>query len=205
MLAVLIGRRRQGKSTLGLALAKQSGKTTVIFDPNDQYGDIEEITDLAEWMAAASSDSVGRVIATDPVADFESMVNELDGGTWKWSDYAFVIDECSMLMSPSYLHPGMERYARTSPKDVEVILTTHRIVDVNTLFRSLATDWFVFKQYLELDLRYLQDQFGPTFAEECKNLEPFQVMHHWLAAGGEPMQEKWADPDEWFIEIGRRT
>jgi hypothetical protein len=188
-----------------LALAKQTGRTTVIFDPNDQYEDIPIIENLGEWMAEATPESVGRVVATDPVPDFEEMVAELDGGVWKWSDYAFVIDECSMLMSPSHLHPGMERYARTSPKDVAVILTTHRIVDVNTLYRSLATDWFVFQQYMELDLDYLNNQFGPEFAAKCKALGQFHVMHHWLAVGGVPESEEWDDPAEWFIEIGRTT
>lgn len=205
MLAVIIGRRRQGKSTLALALARTHQMTTLVFDPNDQYGNIEIITDLEEWMSNATPDSIGRVLATDPVADFENMTQGLDGGEWRWSEYSFVIDECSMLMSPGYLHPGMERYARTSPKDVQVILTTHRIVDVHTLYRSLATDWFVFHQYMERDIEYLSDQFGPAFAEECKTLGLYHVNHHWLAPGGEPRSEIWADPEEWYIDIGRRT
>ena len=205
MLAVVIGRRRQGKSTLALALARSRKQATIIFDPNDQYGNIEVIEDMNEWMAAASPDSIGRVVATNPVADFEAMAAELDGGEWKWGEYNFVIDECSMLMSPSYVHPGMERYARTSPADVTVILTTHRITDVNTLFRSLATDWFVFQQYMDLDLKYLSDQFGPEFAIQCKDLALYHVNHHWLDPGGVPMNEVWADPEEWYFDIGRRT
>jgi len=205
VLAVIIGRRRQGKSTLALALAKQSNRATIVFDPNDQYCNLPQIEDLHEWMENSTPQSVGRILATDPVADFEAIVDELDGGVWRWQDYAFIVDECSMLMSPSYVHPFMERYARTSPKDVEVILTTHRVTDVNTLFRSLATDWFVFQQYMELDIQYLTDQFGKPFAMECKTLAKYQVNHHWLAAGGEPMSEIWRDPDLWYIDIGRRT
>lgn len=205
MLAVIIGRRRQGKSTLGLALAKHFNRTIIVFDPNDQYGNLEIIEDLAAWMESANSESIGRVLATNPIADFEAMVAELDGGVWKWADYTFVIDECSVLMSPSYLHPAMERYARTSPKDVDVICISHRIVDINTLFRSLATDWFVFKQTMERDLQSLSDEFGPQFATECKTLDLYQVNHHWIGEGGVPMTEIWADPSVWNIDIGRRT
>lgn len=205
MLTVIIGRRRQGKSTLALALAKNTGKTVIVFDPNDQYGNLEIITNLGEWMAAANEQSVGRILPTEPVADFETAVAELDGGNWKWGEYVFIVDECSMLMTPSKVHPALERYARTSPKDVDTILTTHRSVDVNTLYRALATDWFVFHQYLDLDLEYLEDQFGAEFAEQCKVLGLYQVNHHWLAPGGEPVSEIWADPQEWFIDIGRRT
>jgi len=205
MLAVIIGRRRQGKSTLALSLAKNTGKTTIVFDPNDQYGNLEIIGNVAEWMEAAEPTSVGRILPVDPVADFETLIAELDGGEWRWGEYALVVDECSMLMSPSKVHPALERYARTSPKDVDTILTTHRSVDVNTLYRALATDWFVFHQYLDLDLQYLEDQFGSEFAEQCKVLETYHVNHHWLDPGGAPRSEIWADPEIWYSDIGRRT
>lgn len=204
-LAVCIGRRRQGKSTLALALARARKQATVIFDPNDQYGNIPEIPNLGEWMATATPESMGRVIATSPVEDFEAMVDTLDGGEWRWGEYTLLIDECSVLMSPSYIHPAVERYARTCPHDVAVIMTTHRTVHVHTLIRSLATDWFVFNQYMELDLKNLAEQFGSTFAQECKALELYHVNHHWLDPGGVPRSEVWADPSLWFFDIGRRT
>ena len=37
MTALVLGRRRQGKSTLALALAASQHPTTVVFDPNAQF------------------------------------------------------------------------------------------------------------------------------------------------------------------------
>ncbi len=205
MLAVIIGRRRQGKSTLALALAKQEKRTVIVFDPNDQYGHIEVIASLPEWMEKSEPGSIGRIVPADHVAEFEAIVSELDGGTWRWGDYTLIVDECSMLMNPQKVHPALERYARTSPKDVSIILTTHRTVDVHTLFRALATDWFFFHQHLDLDIENIRDNFGRELAEETKTLPQYHCIHYWLEVGGLPAREKWNDPDVWYIDIGRRT
>lgn len=205
MLSVIIGRRRQGKSTLALALARGEKRTTIVFDPNNQYENLEIIQDIAQWMETSSPDSVGRIVPTDPKTDWEALTAVLDGGTWNWGEYTLIVDECSMLMSPSYVHPILERYARTCPKDVSLILTTHRTVDVNTLFRALATDWFIFNQHLDRDLENIEDNFGKEIATTAKSLPNFHVIHFWLDPGGEPKWDVWSDPAEWYIDIGRRT
>lgn len=205
MLGICIGRRRQGKSTLALALARAERNTTIVFDPNDQYGHLPIISNLADWMEKADAHSVGRIVPTEPVADFEEIVAELDGGGWKWGEYTLIVDECSMLMNPSKVHPALERYARTSPKDVSVILTTHRTVDVHTLFRSLATDWFFFNQQLDRDLETIEDNFGSEVAAASRNLPNYHVIHFWLDTGGTPRWEVWNKPEDWYIDIGRKT
>ena len=206
MLAVIIGRRRQGKSTLALSIAKAQKHSVIVFDPNDQYCNLPLIPDMGEFMSVSTPDSVGRVIpSTDPKADFEALAGELDGGHWRWGEYTIIVDECSMLMSPGYVHPQLIRYARTCPKDVSIILTTHRSVDVHTLFRSLATDWFFFHQHLDRDLETIADNFGPEVAELSKTLPEFHVIHCWLDPGGLPKHEVWDTPADWYLDIGRRT
>lgn len=205
MLAVIIGRRRQGKSTLALALATRKQKAVIVYDPNNQYGHIPIIPSLPEWMATATPTSVGRIIPSDVVADWETMVAELDGGMWRWGDYSLIVDECSMLMHPAKVHWALERYARTSPKDVDVILTTHRTVDVHTLFRALATDWFIFHQHLDRELDNIADTFGKDVANASKSLPNYHVIHFWLDAGGLPQYRIWDQPEKWYIDIGRTT
>lgn len=205
MLAVIIGRRRQGKSTLALALAKSSQRSVIVFDPNDQYGQIEEIEDLENWMGISAPGSVGRIQAENPIADWEYIISELDGGDWKWSEYVLLVDECSMLMSPGKVHPGLERYARTSPRDVDVILTTHRTVDVHTLFRALATDWYIFNQHLDRDVETIAGTFGQELAQTSTTLANYHLIHFWLGPGGDPLWKKWTNPKAWYIDIGRKT
>lgn len=207
MLAVIIGRRRQGKSTLAFSLAKSTKQTVIVFDPNDQYGNIPAITveQLPPFMAEATPHSVVRIVPIDPVADWDAMAAELDGGGWRWGEYTLILDECSMLMNTHKINPALERYARTSPKDVNVILTTHRSVDVHTLFRSLASDWFVFHQHLDRDLETLADNMGVELAQTSATLAEYHVIHFWLDTGGVPRWVVWDKPKQWYIDIGRRT
>lgn len=207
MLAVIIGRRRQGKSTLAFSLARAENRTIIVFDPNDQYGNLPAVAPeaIGEWMQSSTPDSVVRVVPVDPVPDFETLAAELDGGDWRWGEYTLILDECSMLMTSARLHPNLERYARTSPKDVSVILTTHRTVDVHTLFRALSSDWFIFQQHLDRDLETIADNFGFDVAERSRSLAQYHLIHFWLAEGGTPEWSVWDKPNHWYVDIGRRT
>ena len=208
MLAVIIGRRRQGKSTLALSLAIAQRRTVIIFDPNDQYGAVPAIqpAELDGWMTAAGPDDVARIVPVPPVEDaWVEIIQTLDGGTWRWADYTLIVDECSMLMTPSYLDAALERFARTSPADIDIVMTTHRPRDVHSLVRALATDLYVFQTTLARDLDVLRDNYGPELAEAVQRLSQYHVVHYWLGAGGRPQHSIWDRPNEWFVDIGRRT
>ena len=208
MLAVVIGRRRQGKSTLALSLAIAQQRSVIIWDPNDQYGAIPSIqpAELDGWMASSGSDDMVRIVPAPPVEDtWTQIVETLDGGKWRWADYTLIVDECSMLMSPARLDSSLERYARTSPSDVDVILTTHRPRDVHSLIRALASDLYVFQTTLARDLQVLTENYGSELAEAVQRLGQYHVVHCWLAAGGRQQIVVWDKPSEWYIDIGRRS
>lgn len=205
MLSVIIGRRRQGKSTLALSLARAENRTTIIFDPNDQYGHITPIGDVETFMQNADERSIARIVPSDPISEWEQLAEALDGGGWRWGEYVLILDEASMLMQSSRLHPALERYARTSPKDVGLILTSHRTVDIHTLFRALATDWYLFHQHLDRDLETIADNFGVDVAEASSTLAEYHLIHYWLAKGGTPEWAIWSNPADWYIDIGRTT
>lgn len=208
MLAVVIGRRRQGKSTLALALAKAKSQTTIIFDPNDQYRAIPAVgvDELPAWLAESDADSIVRIVPAPPIEEtWAQLADTLDGGKWEWADYTLVLDEVSMLMTPQSLDDRLERFARTCPADVHMILTTHRPRDVHALFRALATDWFVFQTTIDIDLKTLRDNFGEELAQAVPKLAKYHVIHYWLDAGGIGRLEVWDRPHEWFVEIGRET
>lgn len=206
MMSVIVGRRRQGKSTLALALAKAKRQTIVIFDPNDQYTNIAQIDELDGWLESADENSIGRIVPAPPVDQtWQEIAEILDGGQWEWADYTLILDECSMLMSPHSLDDKLERFARTAPKDVHLILTTHRARDVNPLFRALATDWFVFQTSIALDLDALRRNFGDDIANTVPSLPKYHVAHYWLSDGGIPIMTVWNKPHEWYVDIGRKT
>ena len=207
-LSLILGRRRQGKSTLALSIALSTGKTVIIFDPNNQYEAIPSIDNLADFMKASGDDgkqAIGRIVAEPPIDEWQTIADELDGGSWRWGDYALIVDECSMLMNSSKVNPALERYIRTSPKDVDLILTTHRMVDVNPLLRALCTDWYFFQTHIDIDIEAMADNFGKVIAAKSTQLPNYQVLHFWLAPGGTPEHEVWDKPEEWYIDIGRTT
>lgn len=205
MLTVIIGRRKTGKSTLALSIAKTRHHTIIVFDPNNQFGNLPHIDNIDEFMENSDPGTMGRIVPTDVEADFDALAEALDGGSWKWGEYTLIVDEGSFLMSPQKVNAALERYARTSPKDVAVIVTTHRSKDINPLLRALATDTFIFNQQLRRDIEVIADTFGEEVAEESKTLGEYVVIHCWLDRGGVMESETWDNPAEWYIDIGRRT
>jgi hypothetical protein len=206
MLSVIIGRRRQGKSTLALALAKAQDKTVIVFDPNNQYRALPVISDLSAWIEESESDSIGRIVPQPPVEDaWREIAEILDGGRWEWADYVLILDECSMLMSPHWVDETLERFARTAPKDVDVILTTHRARDIHPLFRALSTDWFVFQTNIALDVDVLRKNFTAELADVVQSLPKYHVAHYWLDEGGIERVVVWDKPETWYVNIGRQT
>jgi hypothetical protein len=205
MLAAIIGRRRQGKSTLALALARSKSRTVIVWDPNNQYGALEAVEPAALEERLAAEELMVRVVPAPPIEEhWAALTDVLDGGSWRWSDYVLVVDEGSMLMSPSYIDDRLERYIRTAPADVGVVITTHRPRDVHPLVRALATDLFCFQTTLERDIEVLRENYGETLATAVQGLRRYHVAHYWLAAGGEPQMVIWDDPAAWYIDIGRR-
>jgi len=205
MNAVIFGRRRQGKSTLSLALAvSTAAETIIVFDPNNQYQSLERVSpaDLESWLQKGNT--VCRIDVIDPVTDFEDTMEVLDGGEWRFANYAIVIDESSFLQKPQRIHPEWERLMRQSPRDVHLIQNTHRAPDTHNLVRALASDVFVFQTYLRRDLNYLAENFGDDMADAVARLPKYHVIHWWLDEGGVPQWREWRNPDVWYVDIGRK-
>jgi len=202
--AVIWGRRRQGKSTLALALAIASGKRPIIiFDACDQYtlfpvADddlLEELLDseygVVRWSPAGD----------DPENAFENLMAILDGGTWRWAEYALIVDESSILQRPQRIHPALDRLVRQAPDDIFVVQTMHRPSDAHPLVRSLASDYFWFQTYLARDLGVVADTWGTEVAERISQLPSYHVLHFWLDLGGKPRWTIWSDPAIWYVPL----
>lgn len=204
MVTAILGRRRQGKSTLAYSLALAHEQTILVFDPNSQFNALARVEDVEAFFA--SGERAGRIVPdAEPETAWEALANELDGGAWRWGEYTLIVDECSVLMSPSWIDPLLERYIRTAPADVHLILTTHRAVDVHPLIRALASDWLIFQTHLVRDLKNMEDHFGADVAAKARALRPYHAIHYWLDSGGVPRAEVWSNPAEWYVEIGRVT
>lgn len=201
------GRRRQGKSTLALALALASGKRPVIvFDPCSQYTsfprvEIEELNSIME-----DSEQVIRVEPNSDVEEgFDELMMELDGGIWYWGYYSIIVDESSFLQKPQGMNLSLARLIRQAPDDITVIQTLHRPSETHPTVRALATDLFFFQTYLRRDLTVIRETYGEQVAEQVRSLGPHEVLHFWLGSGGEPQISVWHNPSQWYVPIRKEV
>lgn len=209
---LIIGRRRQGKSTLALFIARRRHKTIVIWDPNSQYNGFHtlySLDELAEWIAGEDhGEVVFRPDPTDLEDQFEGFVDLL----WGQGNYALIIDEASTVQTPHSIHGQLERIMRQAPRDgaknrsgqlvdVTVIQTTHRPTDLHMICRALATDVFIFQQTLLKDLQRVSDQWGEDVAAQLPELERWHCIHVYTDLDGRQQYKRWDDPTKWHIAI----
>ena len=140
----------------------------------------------------------------EPDIAFQSVMDELDGGEWRWSEYTVIVDEASFLQRPQYLEPGLARLIRQAPQDILVIQTLHRPSETHPTVRGLATDLFFFHTYLERDLDVIAANYGPELSLAVSQLPQHYLIHWWLKSGGKPAWEIWNNPNDWKVSIGDR-
>jgi|GEM_PF-6360876 len=193
--ALILGRRRQGKSTLSLAIARARAPTVVVFDPNAQF-DGFGLTSVESLPDEMEQDEAVLVVRPDPGAvleDWQAVAEIL----WRYEDYALILDEASVVQQPGWCDPWLERFLRQAPDSVSLIQNTHRAVDLVKLSRALATDLFLFRTTLEADLRLLSSEFPGLDIGRVACLPPYHVVHYtW--DGRRDHNYIWDDPGSWF-------
>lgn len=202
----IYGKRRQGKSTLALALALEGSNRVIVFDPNGQFPligaiPIEQVADWAQatrnrpgyWLARVGP--LDSDVIDETFAEFAEIL-------FDERNLAIIVDEAHMLQKPSYIHPALDRWNRRSPESVNLIQTTHRIVDCHVDSRYHADDVFIFYAYLPRELKMIEESFGPKGVSQhiCK-LKEHHVLHWRKAVGGIPQISVWDKSEEWFINL----
>lgn len=208
--AVIWGRRRQGKSTLALALALASGrKPVVIFDPCEQFrnfasGGPGDLALIENALVRGEPEIVRYRVMGDPESEFSHLMELLDGGNWAWGDYSLIVDESSQLQRAQGFHPAIARLIRQAPDDVLVVQTLHRPSETHPTVRALCTDYFFFQTFLQRDLEVIAGNYGPEVARAVSRLAPYEVLHFWLGDTGAPKWKVWNDPKLWFVDLRSR-
>jgi len=211
MQAVIIGVRRQGKSTLALHLARQHAKCIIVFDPNNQFKSLYAVDspERLQWAIEDQEHSEIRYLPDadnvwDSFAGFAECVWYMLAGV-----YALIIDECQELQSPSNIHPLLARFLRRAPTEVDAPNTTHIYqcthfpADLHKLSKGLATDWYIFRITLRAQVEAVRDQWGDEIAERVQQLDKYTFLHSWLGEGGSIESEVITDSDSWNTHIAR--
>lgn len=207
---LIYGKRRQGKTTLALALAVARHNRVAVFDPNDQLPVITSVdaTGLVEWVKRTrdlepgiiSLIRVGPFNSEEIEEQFEQFATILQSE----GDISIIVDEAHMLQGSTWINPHLDRWNRRSPADVSLIQTTHRIVDAHPDSRYHADNVFFFYAYLPKELKTINDNFG-SVAEVVPRLTQYQVVHWTKKSGGVPYFEVWPNGGEWFIDLENRN
>jgi hypothetical protein len=215
MNAIVMGRRRQGKSTLALRLCRTYHQTVFVWDPNNQFSALPESTDdiqeLREWIDDESLEH-GVIVFRPRPGELEDDFTDLVDVIWPLGNYALLVDEASTVQRPQLTHPKLELLMRQAPRDgavntegasldVSVVQTSHRPADINSLCRALATDSFLFQVSLRRDLDVIEAQHGADVAAVLPTLQQWHVCHTFQGNDGRQHYATWTEPADWYAPI----
>lgn len=211
MNALIVGKRRMGKSTLALALARLHSNIIIVYDPNSQYrefGDpksVPQIQATLDWFSDPENPEPTEpiILVFRPRVDhFEEDFGALADMLWKYDGYSIVADEAPTLQTPHAINSQLARIVRQGPAGVSIFQTCHRVPDVNRLSRALCTDYFFFRSTQSKDVQNMAAEFDDRLVRILPALKAYEVVHIWQAKGGASELAIWRDSKPWFVELG---
>lgn len=178
MITLVIGRRRQGKSTLAFWLAKREGGGIVIYDPAGQYRRFLVVHD-AEELDFAVRDKQQVIVYQPTSADIQGEFAVVADAMWDWVGFTFLIDEAWQVQTAYKPDEMLNVWLRKMDMEqTSLIMTVHRPRDVSTLARSVATDWYIFRSTHPRDLDVIEEQCGPSVREAVSQLPLHHYVHY---------------------------
>jgi hypothetical protein len=191
MIALICGKREEGKTTRALSLAQEWSPRLLILDHRNQF-DLGRVVDTPDELEEALNESTGTVVyrLELDVADGEDQevgqVIEVVRQVWLRgknndpdSKFSFLIDEAGELMKNGKMARALHRMVRQIRLDtVQVFLLCHRPKDISTSFRSMITDLYLFNITDPLDVEWLE-QAGvlPEHIEIVRHLPRYHHIH----------------------------
>jgi hypothetical protein len=201
VIALVVGRRRQGKSTLALYIALTLGdgrRGVVVFDPSSQYGgyQVTDVSQLADDLAEGRE----RIIVYRPdIDDVDEEFNAVADELLHWQRFTFLVDESWQFQTALTPNKRLERWVRTAPIErVHLVQTLHRPRDASTIVRSVATDWYLFRQTNPIDLKVIEEYAGPDVAEHVAGLGRHHYVHY---NSDEQTYRVYDEPESWYVDI----
>lgn len=208
---VIIGRSREGKTTLGRWIAQQRSECVIAWDPRgaevfetDQRHTIRSLDDFENAIQCQDYRSgilVIRPTEIDFVPEFESYCDYIKT---RLRGYSFIVDEAGLdIQKAQAINPHLRMLIISHGTErATIIQTTHFQADLFRTSTGLVNEMYIFQQTRPADLKIIADQFGEEVAETVKNLPQHHCVRVWLERreAGLPGWIVMDDPNEWFME-----
>lgn len=211
MIYLVIGRRLQGKTTLGFFIARNSPKR-IILDPRGLIRPrgavvVSRTQDIKFAIGQLATElPAGTVVVTPKRLEqgFAAVVREC--AAWLERDrrarFALLLDEFRFVKTFSQQSADFEWLLRCSDPDrVHVIITCHRPIDVPVDVRSIADHWLMFRMTQPHDVRVV-DERSTRAALRVQRLDP-RVYVHWADSEDESDQNPstYANSERWYVPL----
>lgn len=147
---LIVGRMKQGKTTLAMYLARERGLATVAWDPRNMIeGDvycysIEDLQDAIEMVKAGELPDDVTIVYRFNAANLKDEFTNFCAAIIELDNYSVVVDEASDLQGPNWMHPGFQRLTKQHKRGVDVFQTTHSLKEFNSRMRDNVTDIYCF-------------------------------------------------------------
>lgn len=203
MIILCIGRREQGKTTLGYYLAKKF-PTRVIFDPREAFFTSDVIVPSAGGLYELLDTETEIIVKPEEFIpeNFALVCEQLR--EWvrdnREEEFSFLVDEAYDVKTPENMPASLDWLMRkTKRKQCRIIFTAHRPSDLATDIRALSDNWLIFQTTQEHDLRVIRERCGDEVEERVQILREREFID-WndsLATW-----KKFSDPHAWYVSLG---
>lgn len=202
MNTVIVGRMKQGKTTLALWMARQKHSAVVAWDPRGMIegvvvwgpDELQEAIDEGDWN---NGPLVYRFDGRDVAAEFADLCGVLFPPRFTRGHFALVVDEASALQKPNAMNPDLDRAVRQHPRSVDIIQATHSLQDYGRASKDLTSDIYSFSlsgNSLKALVEFCEVSDPDVFRETVRTLPPHHLVH-WSHATNE--WEIWDEPQRW--------
>jgi hypothetical protein len=208
MITGIIGFTGQGKSTLSYFLARKC-PTRVIFDPRGQFHTTDDVIPDAGGLYELMDERYEIVVRPGRGGAVEETFDDVCRVVADWiednprENVCLLVDEARLVglesKSTSLHFDWIVRSAREGSL-IDVILTCHRPIDINTNIRAISNRLVFFRVMLPNDLETIEDQCGLVVMEEVKKLLDRQFVT-WN--NSRQQWRKVTDSESWKVQIER--
>ena len=210
MIAMVCGKREEGKTTLGLHLSLLWSPRVIVYDSRRQFNLGVPVSSFAEFSEAL--DTEAGIIVYQPAGeqDEEEAVEVarevMSRGSEHWPNqrFTFLIDEAGEVAKFGPAVRPLKKMIKWVRLDtVQVILLCHRPTDVDPTFRSLMTDFYLFRTTGDREVEWLEgvDSISDEIISKVQTLPKHHYIHLVTGQEGYELVDK---PESWYVDYSRQ-